>query len=301
MSSLDAITGAFSYTGRFLAPRLLAHGRQLRTLTNHPNRQSPLFSRVETLPLDFRRAWLVEALRGVDTLYNTYWVRSNLGAASFEQAVRNTGVLIDAAKEAGVRRFVHVSIANPDRSHLPYYRGKAALERRVRESGMSFAIVRPTLLFGHGDVLINNIAWFLRHLPVFGIPGDGKYRLQPVFVEDYADRIVEAGRSTENLTVDVAGPQRFTFEGLVRVLRDGMGVRTLLIPMPPLFALAGARAVSTVLRDITLTRNELRGLMEELLISDSPSTCPTRLTEWLGEHHAELGRVYASEVTRHYR
>src|SRR5205814_579150 len=88
-------------------------------------------------------------------------------------------------------------------------------------------------LFGHGDVLVNNIAWFLRHLPVFGIPGDGQYRLQPVFVEDYADQIVTAGLSTENQTIDVAGPEIFTFESLVRMLRDALGRRTLLVHVPP--------------------------------------------------------------------
>jgi NADH dehydrogenase len=302
MSELDLVIGAFSYTGRFVAPRLLRRGRQLRTMTNHPDRTSPLYAKIETRPLDFEhRDVLVGALRGVDTLYNTYWVRSNHGAASFALAVRNTRVLIDAAAEAGVRRIVHVSIANPDKSDLPYYRGKAELESAVKASGLSYAIVRPTLLFGHGDVLINNIAWFLRHLPVFGIPGDGQYRLQPVFVEDYADRIVDAGSSRDNLIVDVAGPERFTFEGLVRLLRDAMGKRTRLLRMPPVIALAGARAVSLALRDITLTRNELLGLMDELLISDQPSSCPTRLSEWVRQHEAELGHIYASEITRHYR
>jgi len=240
-------------------------------------------------------------LRGIDTLYNTYWVRSNHGAASFAAAVRNTGVLIDAAREAGVRRVVHVSIANPDKSDLPYYLGKAQLEQQVRESGLSYAIVRPTLLFGHGDVLINNITWFVRHLPVFGIPGDGKYRLQPVFVEDYADRIAAAGSATENLTIDVAGPEIFTFEGLVRMLRDAVGRRTALIHLPSRLALIGAQLVSIGLRDITLTRNELRGLMAELLISQEPSTCPTRLSDWARQHQDELGRRYASELERHYR
>ena len=302
MSDLDLVTGAFSYTGRFVAPRLLARGRRLRTLTNHPDRSSPLYAQIETRPLDFDRADpLVEALHGVDTLYNTYWVRSNHGAASFAQAVRNTRILIDAAVKAGVRRVVHVSIANPDRSDLPYYRGKAELEAALKRSGLSYAIIRPTLLFGHGDVLINNIAWFLRHLPVFGLPGDGRYRLQPVFVEDYADRIVEAGASHDNLTLDVAGPERFSFEGLVRLLRDAMGRRTRLVHMPPMLALSGARAVSLALRDITLTRNELRGLMDELLISDQPSSCPTRLSEWVRQHQADLGSRYASEITRHYR
>ena len=302
MSTVDVVTGAFSYTGRFVAPRLLGRGRAVRTLTNHRDPSNPLAGRIEVFPLDFNRpTGLIAALRGADTLYNTYWVRSNHGAASFEEAVRNTGVLIDAAREAGVRRVVHVSIANPQASDLPYYRGKAQLEERVRQSGLSYAIIRPTLLFGHGDVLVNNIAWFLRHLPVFGIPGDGQYRLQPVFVEDYADKIVSAGSSTENQTIDVAGPEIFTFESLVRMLRDALGRRTLLVHVPPTLALAGTRLVSAAVRDMVLTGAELRGLMAELLVSSQPSTCPTRLSVWAREHHAELGRQYASELDRHYR
>lgn len=302
MAALDVVTGAYSYTGRFVAPRLLQRGRRLRTLTNHPDPKSPLFGQIETVAMDFGRpAQLAEAMRGADTVYNTYWVRSHHGAATFAQAVRNTGLLIDAAREAGVRRLVHVSIANPEDSDLPYYLGKAELEQRVRASGMSYAIVRPTLIFGHGDVLINNISWFIRHLPVFGIPGDGQYRLQPVFVEDYADRIVSAGSSADNLTVDVAGPEIFAFEALVRMLRDALGRRTAIVHLPPRLALAGAQLVSLALRDITLTGAELRGLMAELLVSKQPSTCPTRLSDWAREHHTELGRRYASELDRHYR
>jgi NADH dehydrogenase len=302
MSTLDVVTGAFSYTGRFVAPRLIARGRTVRTLTNHPDPTSPLAAQLDVRPLDFSQpARLADALRGADTLYNTYWVRSNHGAASFEEAVRNTRLLIEAAKEAHVRRLVHVSIANPDASDLPYYRGKAELEQYVKASGLSYGIVRPTLLFGHGDVLINNIAWFLRHLPVFGIPGDGQYRLQPVFVEDYADRIVTLGSANDDLTVDVAGPEIFTFEGLIRLLRDAMGQRTLLVHLPPAAALAASRVVSFGLRDIVLTGAEVRGLMAELLVSHQRSTCPTRLSEWTREHRDTLGRGYASELARHYR
>ena len=302
MNPLDAVTGAFSYTGRFVAPRLLARGRRVRTLTNHPDQGNPLGEQIETQPLDFSQPTrLVESLRGVDTLYNTYWVRSTRGAASFEQAVRNTGVLIDAARQAGVRRLVHVSIANLEAADLPYYRGKAQLEGRVRDSGLSYAIVRPTLLFGHGDVLINNIAWFVRHLPLFAIPGHGRYRLQPVYVEDYADRIVTAGAAAENLVVDVAGPEIFTFEGLVRLVRDAMGRHTALVHVPPLLALAGTRLMSVGLRDMVLTGAGLRGLMADVLVSKQPTTCPTRLSVWLLDHHHELGVRYASELERHYR
>jgi len=302
MSDLDVVTGAFSYTGRFIAPRLLDRGRRLRTLTNHPAAGHPQAGWIEVHPLDFRRPErLRESLRGADTLYNTYWVRSTHGAASFAQAVRSTTLLVEAARTAGVRRLVHVSIANPTDSDLPYYRGKAQLEDVVRQSGLSYAIIRPTLLFGHGDVLINNIAWFLRHLPVFGIPGDGRYRLQPVFVEDYADRIVEAGRLGGNVVTDVAGPEIFTFEALVRTLREAIGRHTPLIHLPPSVVIAGTKAVSLAVRDLVLTGAELRGLMAELLVSKQPSTCPTRLSDWASQAGDSLGRRYASELDRHYR
>jgi NADH dehydrogenase len=302
MSDLDVVTGAFSYTGRFIAPRLLDRGRRLRTLTNHPAPGHPLAGRIEVHPLDFTRPErLRESLRGADTLYNTYWVRSTHGAASFAQAVRDTTVLVEAARAAGIRRLVHVSIANPSDSDLPYYRGKAQLEDVVRRSGLSYAIIRPTLLFGHGDVLINNIAWFLRHLLLFGIPGDGRYRLQPVFVEDYADRIVETGLLDQNVVTDVAGPEIFTFEALVRTLRQAIGRRTPLIHLPPSLVIAGTRAVSLAIRDMVLTAAELRGLMAELLVSKQPSTCPTRLSEWARQVGGSLGRRYASELDRHYR
>jgi NADH dehydrogenase len=302
MSELDVVTGAFSYTGRFIAPRLLDRGRRLRTLTNHPDPSHPLAGRIESHPLDFTRPDILrDSLRGADTLYNTYWVRSTHGPASFAQAVRNTAVLVDAARTAGIRRLVHVSIANPSDSDLPYYRGKAQLEDLVRRSGLAYAIIRPTLLFGHGDVLINNIAWFLRHLPVFGIPGNGRYRLQPVFVEDYADRIVEAGLLDHNVVTDVAGPEIFAFEDLVRTLREAIGRRTPLVHLPPGIAVAATRAISVALGDMVLTGAELRGLMAELLVSKQPSTCPTRLSDWAPKAGDSLGRRYASELDRHYR
>jgi NADH dehydrogenase len=302
MSGVDVVTGAFSYTGRLLAPRLLARGRGLRTLTNHPDRSSPLFSRVPIFPLDFSNpGQLVQALRGADTLYNTYWVRSNHGAASFAQAVSNTGVLLDAARKAGIRRVVHVSIANPMAADLPYYRGKAACEEAVRRAGIGYGIVRPTLLFGHGDVLINNITWFLRHLPLFGIPGDGRARLQPVFVEDYVELLVEAGAASGNVVLEAGGPEIFSFEELVRLLARAVRSRSRIVRVPPALSLLGTRLAGLLVRDMVLTRDELRGLMADILVSPEPPRCPTRLSDWLSTHQEELGRHWASELNRHYR
>jgi NADH dehydrogenase len=301
-SPTDIVTGAFSYSGRFVAAELLERGRGVRTLTNHPNPPDPLASKIPAQPLDFEdTAALVAALTGADTLYNTYWVRAPRVGVPHTIAVDNTKRLIDAARRAGVRRIVHTSIANPTGSRLSYYRGKAELEDAVRASGLSYAIVRPTLLFGEGDVLINNIAWLLRHLPVFGIPGDGRYRLQPMHVRDHAALLVETGLETTDEIVDSAGPDIFTFDELVHLLRHAMSLHTLVLHLPPALAMIGANVAGRLTGDMLLTRDELDDLMHDILVSHEPPRGRTRLTEWLKTNADTVGRVYASEVARHYR
>ena len=301
MAVIDVVTGAFSYSGRFVAAQLLERGRGVRTLTNHPKPEDPLASQIPTYPLNFLDPdALVAALKGADTLYNTYWVRAPHGSLTHAIAVDNTKRLIDAARRAGIRRFVHTSIANPTASSLSYYRGKMELEAAVRSSGLSYAIVRPTLLFGEGDVLINNIAWLLRHLPVFGIPGDGRYRLQPMHVRDHSALLVQAGNESSDQIVDSAGPQIFTFVELVHLLRRAMRVSTVVIHMPPALAMLGANIAGRITGDMVLTRDELDDLMHDILISHEPPRGTTRLTEWLRVHRRDVGRHYASEMERHY-
>jgi NADH dehydrogenase len=299
---IDVVTGAFSYSGRFVAQQLLERGRGVRTLTNHPRLNDPLATRIPSYPLDFSDDdALIAALTGADTLYNTYWVRAPHGAVTHAIAVENTKRLIDAARQARVRRIVQTSIANPTASTSSYYRGKAALEEAVRASGLSYAIVRPTLLFGEGDVLINNIAWLLRHLPVFAIPGDGRYRLQPMHVKDHAGLLVEVGAQPANVVVDSAGPEIFTFDELVHLLRRAMSVRTLVVHVPPVLAMAGASVAGRLVHDILLTREELDDLMHDILLSHEPPRGTTLLTDWLPLHRDDVGRRYASEIARHYR
>src|SRR5882672_8553534 len=190
-----AVTGAFSYSGKYIAKRLLTHGEEVITLTGHPNRPDPFNGKIKAYPLDFDEASMTKSLQGVDVLVNTYWVRFDKGENTQPRAVENTRKLVNAAKAAGVKRMVHISIANPSAdSHLPYYWGKAANEKAVMESGLSYAILRPTVLYGAKgaeDVLINNIAWLLRRFPFFGQIGDGQYKIQPVFVDDLAELAVE--------------------------------------------------------------------------------------------------------------
>ena len=203
-----AVTGAFSYSGKYIARRLLERGEEVFTLTNHPNRPDPFNGKIKALPLNFaNEAELTQSLRGTDVLVNTYWIRFDKGSNTQPKAVENTKILVDAAAKAGVKRIVHISITNPSpASHLPYFWGKAANEKAVIDSGMSYAILRPTVLFGKEDILINNIAWLLRRLPVFGLPGNGSYKLSPVYVDDLAQMAVDSVYRTDSYIWDAVGP-----------------------------------------------------------------------------------------------
>ncbi len=303
--SFDVVTGAFGYSGGYIARRLIGQGRQVRTLTGKQPR-GPLAGRVEAMPFQFDDPdALARSLEGARALFNTYWVRFEHGGMTFEQAVANTKTLFAAAKQAGVGRVVHVSITNPSEdSRLPYFHGKAVLERALRESGLSYAILRPAVLFGATpgeDVLINNIAWLLRRLPLFGVMGDGSYRLQPVHVDDLARLAVEQAEHSQNVTLDAVGPEIFTFADLVRRVRDAVGSRAGIVRTPPALALAAARTLSLFLGDVLLTRDEVTGLMDDLLISADPPTGLSPLSEWLAEHANGLGRRYSSELKRHFR
>lgn len=299
MSSLDVVTGAFGYTGRYLSARLLDAGRRVRTLTAHPRPQA-VPTAIDVRPYRFDDpAALTASLRGVDTLYNTYWVRYVHGGTSYERAVQNSRTLIDAAAEAGVRRLVHVSITKPNHdSFYAYYRGKAAVEDAVRDSGLSHAIVRPTVLFGGDDILINNIAWLTRRFPVFAVPGDGRYRLRPVATADLADLCVRLAGEHENSTTDAVGPESFAFEDLVTAVARAVGTRCRTVHAPMDLVALALPVIGLLTRDVVLTRDELRGLMAEYVHVDGPATCPTRLTDHLAAHGPQLGARYRSELAR---
>ncbi|MCK6585627.1 MAG: NAD(P)H-binding protein [Anaerolineales bacterium] len=297
-----AVTGAFSYSGKYIAKRLLERGEEVITLTGHPNRPDPFNGKVKARPLDFDEAGMTASLQGVDVLVNTYWVRFDKGDNTQPRAVENTRKLVNAAKAAGVKRIVHISIANPSAdSHLPYYWGKAANEKAVIESGLSYAILRPTVLVGGGeDVLINNIAFLLRRFPFFFIPGDGSYGIQPIHVEDLADLTVEAVYSKENYVIDAVGPDAYTFRELVELIGKKIGARRLLISVPPRLALLAAQFLSLFVRDVILTPEEVDGLMANLLVSKEPPRGKTAFRDWLEKNKNLVGMKYASELKRHF-
>jgi len=302
-SRFDVVTGAFSFTGRFIAQRLLAADRRVRTLTNHPQRPGANEITAEVAPLQFTdRDALVASLRGADVLYNTYWLRFHHGRVRFGDAVANTRVLLGAARDAGVRKVVHISVSNPAAdSELDYYAGKARAEQVVRESRLPWAIVRPTLVFGQGDILINNIAWLLRRLPIFGIPGRGDYRVQPVAAEDVAEIATWAAEQTDNVTVDAAGPDVIYYSEMVESIAIAVGRHPRFVYLSPRMSLVAARLIGRIVKDEVLNQPELEGLMQELLVSHERPRGTRRLDNWLLTNAGTIGTRYVSELDRHWR
>jgi nucleoside-diphosphate-sugar epimerase len=302
LSELSAVTGAFGYIGKYITQRLLSEGRQVITLTNKPATLSPFGDKVKAYPLNFsNRDELIASLAGVETLYNTYWVRFNYRQMTFERAIHNSQMLLQAARAARVQRVVHISITNPDfTSPLPYFQGKAVIEEYLKQFDWISYIIRPTVVFGQEDILINNIAFLLRHSPVFAIPGSGNYRLQPIFVEDLARIAVQAGQSDKNQIIDAVGPDILSFRALVQLIAAAVGSRALIVPVPPSIGLFLSRMIGAVLSDVLLTTDELKGLMAELLISKQSPTGHTSIRDWLAANAETCGAAYASELQRHY-
>jgi len=299
-SEIHTVTGAFGYTGRYIAKHLIDAGYETCTLTNKYPCDNPFADRIKVHPLHFDNAEeLINSLRGTAVLYNTYWVRFNHKDFSFAQAVDNSAKLFDAAKQAGVKRVVYISITNPSMdSELEYFSGKAKVERALIESGLSYAILRPAIIFGKEDILINNIAWFLRNFPVFGVFGDGNYRLQPIYAVDLARLAIEQGQRKENCIIDAIGPETFTYRELVKQIRDAIGVTRPIISIPPTIGYLAGWLMGTIMGDVIITRDEIKGLMAGLLCTHSPPIGTIKLTDWLKENAATLGIRYRNELSR---
>ncbi len=300
---MDVVTGAFGYIGRYIAKALLRRGREVRTITTHPNKPNPFGPSVQAFSYNFDDPHrLTQTLEGADTLYNTYWIRFPFDGQTYESALRNTRTLFQCAKEAKVKRIVHVGVTQASvNSPLPYYRGKALQEAMLSESGVPFSVVRPTLVFGKEDILVNNIAWLIRTGPVFPIFGSGLYRVQPVFVEDLAEIAIQQSTALPGTTVDAIGPETFTFEQLTRLIANKLGRKIKTLRVPPSVGIFCGQVMGLFLRDVLLTRDELEGLMSELLTSQQPPNAPTRFSDWLENNKSVVGRSYSSEVARHFR
>ncbi|HON08701.1 MAG TPA: NAD(P)H-binding protein [Verrucomicrobiota bacterium] len=294
------VTGAFGYSGKRIAKLLIDSGHSVRTLTGSTNRPNPFGANIQVFPYRFDNLdALTESLKGGEVLYNTYWVRFNHKNFTHEQATQNSFKLFEAAKKAGIRRVVHISITNPSLdSPIGYFRCKARIENALIESGLSYAILRPAILFGYEDILVNNIAWTIRRLPIIGIFCNGEYKLQPIYVDDLANLAVESAKDFQNCITNAIGPETFTYRQLVQTIAEIIGKKRPIIKTPPLLGFVAAKITGLIMNDVIMTWDELKALMSNLLYVNSPPVGKTRLTDWAKENADNLGKTYASELAR---
>ena len=303
-----AITGVLGYSGRYIAQEALQRGWRVIGLTDSASRlPNPL--ELELRPMPWSKGG-ENSLLGADVLVNTYWVRfsyNGRGHAAFSHrsAVENTLRLFAAAKEAGVQRIIHTSITHPDpTSPLPYFSGKARLEQALTGTGLPHSILRPAVLFGESpaeSILINNMAWCLRHLPCVGTFGRGEnYRLQPIHVRDFAQLAMdEAENTAQHCIVEAVGAETYTFRGLWKMLASSISKRRPILPVPAWTGLLVARVLGALVGDVMLTRDEITGLCEDrLAVDEVPAPGKRSLRDWAAEHAADLGQCYASELQR---
>lgn len=299
---MDVVTGSFGYIGKYITRELINRGRSVRTITTHPQKPNPFGDRVKALPYNFDNpAALIESLKGCDTLFNTYWVRFNYKKWSFDQALQNTDTLFDCAKKAGIKKIIQISVTNPTETDtLPYYKGKALQEKALKELGIPYSIVRPTLVFGKEDILVNNIAWTVRTFPFVPVFGQGKYRVQPVFVEDLAAIAVDCLQAPDKTVVDAIGPETFSYKEFVHLISKTLERNIQILSTPPSLGIFLGKIISLFVKDVVLTKDELHGLMQNKLTSTQSPNGKTRFTEWLRENKETVGKRYTSELNRHF-
>jgi len=300
---MDIVTGSFGYIGKYITQELISSGRRVKTITTHPDKPNPFGNDVKAYPYSFDNpGLLISILKGCDTLFNTYWVRFNYGKSSFEKALRNTHILFDSAKKAGIKKIVHISVTNPSESDsLPYYRGKALQEKMLKELGISYCIIRPTLVFGAEDILINNIAWTIRKFPFVPIFGSGDYKVQTIFVEDLASIAIECAEKNTSETLDAIGPETFAYEEMLRIMASALNRDVKFFHIWPNVGILLGKIIGFFVNDVLLTKDELRGLMANKLTSQQTPNGKTKFTEWLKANKETIGDRYTSELDRHFR
>ena len=302
------VTGAFSFTGSFISRELLKSNDEISTFTNHPNENKEYFSQVRVFPYCFNEYQkMVDYLKDISIVINTYWIRFPKRGVTWENAISNSKILFDACRDAGVGKIIHISVTNPSlKSPYPYFKGKARVEDYLRSCNVQYVIIRPALIFSEGDILINNMAWIMRRSPVFGIFGSGKFKVQPISQEDLAKIVVQNVNSDlkNNSIIDAIGPETLEFKQLLRLITDSTGSKTLILPfwgylkwIPFVFS----KLFGYLLRDVLLTRHEMNALIDNLLLTDSPSLGSQSIKKWLKENGDELGKFYAHEINRHYK
>ena len=264
-----AITGATGFVGNAVLRRLLRRGHEVRALVRDPNQGGRLrdLGAVECVAGSLDDQDAVRALvAGTDAVIHLVGIIVEKGPQTFQRVhVEGTERLVAAARAAGVPRFVHMSAlgARPDAGATSYHRTKAAGEDAVRGAGLSHVILRPALIAGAGNVPLEMMVRLIRFAPAVPVVGDGRYLLQPVWIEDVAEAFaVAVERADLAGTFEIAGPEQLSWDRMLDELETALSVRRLRVHVPLPIVRLGALAGQLAPDLAPITPDQLQMLLE---------------------------------------
>ena len=257
--SCVAVFGGTGFIGRRIVRQLREGGTRVRAVSRHPGRAED--DGIEQIAADAHDERAVAAaVAGADGVVNAISLYVQHGSATFHSVhVEAAGTIARAARQAGTRRFVHISGigANPA-SPSAYIRSRGEGEAAVQTAFPGAVIVRPAVMFAMGDAFLTTILRLLRSLPAYPLFGDGRTRLQPVYADDVAAAIARILRQSQKPypVYELAGPRIYSYEELLRTIARIAGLRPVLMRTP--FALWDVLGgLAEMLPQPPLTRNQV--------------------------------------------
>jgi uncharacterized protein YbjT (DUF2867 family) len=259
------ITGATGYVGQHLVSRLAAQGEPLRCLVRDTKKAASI---LPTKGIEFVRgnttqpASLEAAVRNVDTIVHTAFItadhKQSAGNHYEETNVQGTANLIEAAKDAKVKRMIEISGlgTKPDKAGS-YMQGRYLAEKMLKESGLDWTIIQPSVLFGKGAPFIKGLSGLIRTAPVVPLIGGGKTLFQPIYVEDVVTvivKVLEDPIHTSDKTYAIGGPQYYSFTQIIDALLHAMRKTRIKVYAPTPLVDAGAAVMEAVLPKPPLTK-----------------------------------------------
>ncbi|HSA78438.1 MAG TPA: complex I NDUFA9 subunit family protein [Nitrospirota bacterium] len=267
------VTGGSGFVGGHLIRRLRQEGLPVRALARHPDRVQPLKDLgVEVVPGDIsNKVSLEKAAEGIERVIHLVGIIQETPGVTFRGVhVEGTRNVIEAARKAGVRHFFHQSaLGTRPGAKSEYHRTKWEAEELVRQSGIPHTILRPSLIYGPGDKFTIRLSEMLRRAPVMPVIGSGKYRVQPIYIDDVVSCMVKVviGDAFLNEIYEIGGPDQLTYKEVTAAIAEAMGLKRPAVHVPLFFVKPIAHALETVLSNPPLTTDQLIMLQEDNVCS----------------------------------
>jgi NADH dehydrogenase len=264
---LVAVTGGTGFVGRAVVLKLIEEGHEVRILARKAPAEPPGDN------LAFYKGSVVTGegldvfVNGVDAVIHLVGIIKEAGSNTFD-AVHRKGTIniLEAAASHNVKRYIHMSaLGTKENAVSAYHRTKWAGEEAVRQSGLSWTIFRPSIIFGPGDAFINMLAAVMRKTPLMPVIGGGKNLMQPVFVGDVAASFKAAVQSTdhESKTYELGGPEVINFRNILKKTAQTIGIKRLFVPVPMSIVKSPVTVLQALGLPLPVTKDQLIMLGED--------------------------------------